>query len=95
MDDCCEQTVELTAKERVELELEELKQKIAKLSLFLFSKEIIDNKLISREMYGLMRNQLSLMQDYARILQDRLKIWDKTDEELFKQESALRDRVCY
>lgn len=95
MDDCCEQTVELTAKERVELELEELKQKIAKLSLFLFSKEIIDNKLISREMYGLMRNQLSLMQDYARTLQDRLKIWDKTDEELFKQESALRDRVCY
>lgn len=95
MDDCCEQTVELTAKERVELELEELKQKIAKLSLFLFSKEIIDNKLISREMYNLMRNQLSLMQDYARTLQGRLKIWDKTDEELFKQESALRDRVCY
>lgn len=95
MDDCCEQVVELTAKERVELELEELKQKIAKLSLFLFSKEIIDNKLISREMYGLMRNQLSLMQDYARTLQGRLKIWDKTDEELFKQESAPRDRVCY
>lgn len=91
MDDCCEQAVELTAKERVELELEELKEKIAKLSLFLFSKEIIDNKPISREMYSLMRNQLSLMQDYARILQDRLKIWDKTDEELFKKKSA----ICY
>lgn len=33
-------------------------------------------------MKHLMRRQLGAMQDYAEILQERLIIWDKTDEEL-------------
>ena len=73
---------ELTAKERVQFELDELNQKIVKLSAFLFSSAIIEKKDISNAMKGLLRRQLAQMQDYAQTLQDRLAIWDKTDEEL-------------
>lgn len=86
----CREYAELSAKERVEFELEELKERIAKLSLFLFSKEIIENEKISLHMRSLMKDQLSAMQEYASILQKRLRIWDKTDEELIKGEI-----VCY
>lgn len=70
-----------TAKERVEIELEELKEKIIKLSAFLFGNEIT-KKDLSQSMLCLLNQQIDVMQRYARILQDRLKIWDKTDDEL-------------
>ena len=73
---------ELSAKERVQVELDELNQKIVKLSAFLFGVVIIEKKDISNAMKGLLRRQLAQMQDYAQTLQDRLAIWDKTDEEL-------------
>ena len=82
MKECCERPVELTAKERVQYELDEVKERIAKLSKFLFSNEILENKFISVAMRHLMRRQLSVMQEYAEVLQERLTIWDKTDEEL-------------
>lgn len=71
---------ELTAKERVQFELDELNQKIVKLSAFLFGSAIVEKKDISNAMKGLLRRQLVQMQDYAQTLQDRLAIWDKTDE---------------
>lgn len=73
---------ELTAKERVQFELDELNQKIGKLSAFLFGSAIIEKKDISNAMKGLLRRQLAQMQDYAQTLQERLAIWGKTDEEL-------------
>ena len=76
--------METTAKERVEQELEELNEKIAKLSSFLYGKKILDMD-ISREMFYQMETQLMAMQQYAKCLQTRLCIWDKTDEELNKQ----------
>lgn len=73
---------ELTAKERVQFELDELNQKIMQLSVFLFGSAIIGKKDISNAMKGLLKRQLAQMQDYAQTLQERLEIWDKTDEEL-------------
>jgi hypothetical protein len=73
---------ELTAKERVQFELDELNQKIGKLSAFLFGSAIIEKKDISNAMKGLLKRQLAQMQDYAQTLQERLEIWGKTDEEL-------------
>lgn len=81
MDDCCERQVELTAKERVQYELEELKERIVKLSAFLYSEKVIAED-ISYEMRNAMRDQLRYMSDYAICLQHRLAIWGKTDEEL-------------
>ena len=72
----------LTAKERVQFELDELNQKIGALSAFLFGSAIIEKKDISNAMKGLLRRQLAQMQDYAQTLQERLAIWGKTDEEL-------------
>lgn len=72
----------LTAKERVQFELDELNQKIGTLSAFLFGRAIIERKDISNAMKGLLKRQLAQMQDYAQTLQERLEIWDKTDEEL-------------
>lgn len=76
------------AKERVEKELEELNEKIVKLSAFLFSKKLIENGL-SHRMKDLLAEQLRHMQDYARILQIRLAVWGKTDEEL-----CAGEKVC-
>lgn len=72
----------LTAKERVQFELDELNQKIGTLSAFLFGRAIIERKDISNAMKGLLKRQLAQMQDYAQTLQERLEIWGKTDEEL-------------
>lgn len=76
------ETVEkpLTAKERVQKELEELNEKIVKLSAFLYSEKAIDS--VSWEMRNAMRDQLRHMSDYAICLQHRLAIWGKSDEEL-------------
>ena len=72
---------ELTAKERVKVELDELNQRIGKLSAFLFGSAIIEKKDISNAMKGLLKRQLAQMQDYAQTLQERLEIWDKTNED--------------
>ena len=71
------------AKERVKVELDELNQKIVKLSNFLFSSKVIDAN-ISHQMQYCLRDQLNYMQQYAQCLQKRLQIWDKSDEELDK-----------
>lgn len=76
-----EEAVKDHAKARVEQELEELNEKIIKLTAFLFGKKLGEMKLSGR-MISAMSEQLDIMQRYARILQERLAIWGKTDEEL-------------
>lgn len=73
--------METTAKQRVEQELEELNEKIVKLSGFLFGSKLITANL-SAKMVCEMRDQLRAMEDYAFRLQRRLLIWDKTDQQL-------------
>lgn len=72
---------ETTAKERVEKELEELNEKMTKLSSFLYGNQIL-TMAISDEMVYQMETQLYSMQQYAKCLQKRLRIWGKTDKEL-------------
>ena len=78
-----------TAKERVEQELAELNEKIVKLTSFLYSKKIVVAKLSFR-MRDMLSEQLRTMQRYAEILQGRLAIWGKTDEEL----NRCDEKVC-
>ena len=77
------------AKQRVEQELAELNEKIVKLTAFLLGGDIV-NMDISDHMRFLLRRQLNVMQEYADVLQERLRTWDKTDEEL-KNEMHLKD----
>ena len=77
------------AKQRVEQELAELNEKIVKLTSFLFGGDIV-NMDISDHMRFLLRRQLNVMQEYADVLQERLRTWDKTDEEI-KNEMHLKD----
>ena len=79
--------METTAKERVEKELEELNEKMTKLSSFLYSKAILTMDL-SNEMTNQMETQLYSMQQYAKCLQKRLHIWGKTDKELMEEDNA-------
>lgn len=79
--------METTAKERVEKELEELNEKMTKLSSFLYGKEILTMGL-SNEMTHQMETQLYSMQQYAKCLQKRLRIWGKTDKELMEEDNA-------
>ena len=72
-----------SAKERVRQELNELKERIVKLTAFLYGET--HALLLSRHMICKMKEQLSVMQRYAEILQDRLLIWDKSDEEISKE----------
>ena len=69
------------AKQRVEQELAELNEKIVKLTAFLFGGDIF-NMDIADNMRFLLRKQLNVMQEYAEVLQERLRTWDKTDEEI-------------
>lgn len=80
------------AKQRVEQELAELNEKIVKLVAFLFGNDIV-NMDISDHMRFLLRRQLNVMQEYADVLQERLRTWDKTDEELKNEmnEMHLKD----
>lgn len=64
-----------TAKERVEQELDELNEKMVKLTRFLYGRKITEG-VVTPEMRELMKQQLSHMQAYAETLQDRLMIWD-------------------
>lgn len=73
------------AKERVEKELEELNEKIVKLTSFLFGNNILEKKL-SNSMIGALYEQLDIMKRYAQILQERLRIWGKTDEEIYPKD---------
>lgn len=77
------------AKQRVEQELAELNEKIVKLTAFLFGSDIV-NMDIADNMRFLLRRQLNVMQEYADVLQERLRTWDKTDEEL-RNEEHLKD----
>ena len=79
------------AKERVEKELEELNEKIVKLSSFLYGKKLVEAGLSFR-IRDMLNEQLRTMQRYAEILQNRLAIWGKTDEELCKAEKVCG---CY
>ena len=76
------------AKQRVEQELAELNEKIVKLTAFLFGGDIV-NMDISDHMRFLLRRQLNVMQEYADVLQERLRMWDKTDEELKDEEHRI------
>ena len=76
------------AKQRVEQELAELNEKIVKLTAFLFGGDIV-NMDISEHMRFLLRRQLNVMQEYADVLQERLRTWDKTDEELKNEEHRI------
>ena len=77
------------AKQRVEQELAELNEKIVKLTVFLFGGDIV-NMDIADNMRFLLRRQLNVMQEYADVLQERLRTWDKTDEEI-RNEMHLKD----
>ena len=76
------------AKQRVEQELAELNEKIVKLTAFIFGGDIV-NMDISDHMRFLLRRQLNVMQEYADVLQERLRTWDKTDEELKKEDPRI------
>ena len=76
------------AKQRVEQELAELNEKIVKLTAFIFGGDIV-NMDISDHMRFLLRRQLNVMQEYADVLQERLRTWDKTDEELKNEEHRI------
>lgn len=77
------------AKQRVEQELAELNKKIVNLTAFLFGGDIV-NMDIADNMRFLLRRQLNVMQEYADVLQERLRTWDKTDEEI-RNEQHLKD----
>lgn len=68
-------------KERVEKELDELNEKIVKLTSFLYGRKFAAAG-VSFEMKSCLEEQLGTMQRYASILQRRLAIWGKSDEEL-------------
>lgn len=76
------------AKQRVEQELAELNENIVKLTAFLFGGDIV-NMDIADNMRFLLRRQLNVMQEYADVLQERLRTWDKTDEELKNEEHRI------
>lgn len=76
------------AKQRVEQELAELNEKIVKLTAFIFGGDIV-NMDISEHMRFLLRRQLNVMQEYADVLQERLRTWDKTNEELKNEEHRI------
>lgn len=72
---------------RVEKELSELLDKIAKLTIFLHQ-DSLTKKGLSMRMIATMYTQLTTMTDYARLLQYRLAIWGKTDEELAEERES-------
>lgn len=81
------------AKERVVAELNELNEKLVKLTSFIYGEKVIKAGL-SEEMRCALREQARVMQEYAFILQRRLALWGKTDEEIYAERRAL-DKVCY
>ena len=78
------ETVEktLTAKERVYIELEELKEKIKGLTAFIYGEDTTIYNSLSFAMKRTLRKQLSHMSDYAECLEYRLLIWGISDKDL-------------
>lgn len=74
-----------TAKDNVQFELDELLEKIRKLTDFLFSTRLAEANLMP-EMVNLLDEQLKVMQAYATILQHRLAIWDHIPNKFFHHE---------
>lgn len=66
---------ETTAKERVQIELFELNEKIVGLTKMLYGEALISLD-ITDDMIALLEQQLKAMRSYAVILQQRLSIWD-------------------
>ena len=71
-----------TAKERVEIELEELREKNEKLASLIGKvksdnwkshQKLLDN--LSNEQKNLLKKQYKVQKEYIRILEKRLKIW--------------------
>lgn len=71
---------EVDPKTRVELELEELAEKIGKLSQFIYGK--MHNSKLSIGMQFLLIRQLEVMEQYAKILACRLKIWNYEEKDI-------------
>lgn len=67
-----------TARARVEIELEELNEKMRKLGNFLESDK---TQSLSRVSYELLCVQLQTMKTYASILEKRLFYWDEKQSE--------------
>ena len=78
-----EPTTEASPKARVEHELEELAEKIGKISQYIYGDMNFAN--LSNSMQRLLWRQKKLMEEYASVLVLRLKIWDKTDVEVYKE----------
>ncbi len=89
---CETQSTVDSAKERVVAELNELNEKLVKLTSFLYGEKVIKAGL-SGEMRCALREQVRVMQEYALILQRRLDLWGKTDEDIYAERRAL-DKVC-
>ena len=68
--------MEVTAKERVQDELCELKQRIKRLIEKLFDENISNEFQLYDTQRKLLERQLSTMLDYARILTERLANWE-------------------
>lgn len=62
-----------TPKQRVELELAQLNERLGKLEKFIDSESF---STLATEQAGLLRKQASLMRQYATVLSDRLGIWN-------------------
>ena len=64
-----------TAKERVEIELEELREKIGKVKSdnWKSHQKLLDS--LSNEQKKLLKKQYKVQKEYIRILEKRLKIW--------------------
>lgn len=61
------------AKERVKVELHELRERLVKLEAFINSTAITKLK---DKMQGLLALQLGCMREYEEVLVERLRIWD-------------------
>lgn len=63
----------MSAKERVEIELKELNEKIDKLDTFIKTNRVWQT--LSMQMQSLMLMQLDVMKQYSTLLTQRLAIW--------------------
>lgn len=59
-----------SVRERVVKEQDELRDKITKLALFIYSEKI---KTVDKKQAGLLKAQLNVMEDYDEILTERLE----------------------
>lgn len=62
-----------TAKERVELELKELEERLGKLKAFVLTKAVVN---LSNVQQMLLMSQIDIMTSYVNCLHRRLKFWE-------------------